>query len=433
MALIGRGYYLASTATVNTFGIRMFPILALVVAGTYFFFRNASVIILRLLERTSSFFYKRTNMLAVSMLYDKIKENATVLFNVTIVSAVILTAAGASYVAIQVLNGQMYDSFPQTIGINDKGLSVKSVINPKQVEKRLAKDGFTIKQKIKVTGLPAKVHQKNGVITRVLMLPSHTYNRIAKKVGRETATVKTGQAVYVYPFQAINIDSIPISEPYEVSAAGKKESLLFNRELRGSVMNMISLIGNEVLIINDQQYRKLSASVQNDQKITYVGYDINHWKAAKDTLKDIQQSIPEGKRDHFTARTSQLTYQNSSNLALFVGVFISLLFFVAAGSIVYFKLFTDLPKDVEQLRALKRIGMTEGEMSKVMTVQVFVIFFVPFLVATIHACFAFNMMRVAMKVDVFHYTWAVIATFLVIQIIYYWIAKKIYMRELFRR
>lgn len=434
LALIGRGYWLASTATVNTFGVRVFPILGWVVVGTYFLYRNASVVILRLLEKIKGFFYKRTNMLAVSMLTDKIKENATVLFNVTIVSAVILTAAGASYVAIQILNSQMYTTYPQTIGISAKGLSVKSVIDPDKVEKRLAKDGLTIKHKIEVTGLPAEVkNHKESFRVFVFVLPSRMYNRIAGKIGEEAVHVKSGEAVYVFPYQGINVGGIPIGKSSDLSVAEKKETLLVHREIQGSILNTISGVGNEMLIINDSQYEQLAKTLPDNQKITYVGYDIKNWRSAESTAEELQQSISENKRDHFTARTSQLASQDSANLALFVGVFISLLFFIAAGSIVYFRLFTDLPKDVAQLKALRRLGMTEGELSKVMTVQVFVIFFVPFLVATLHAVFAFNMMRVSMNVDVFQYTWIVIATFLVIQIIYYWITKKVYMRELFKR
>jgi putative ABC transport system permease protein len=134
IGLLTWGYYWASTATLYNFGPRVVPVVAIVTIGTYFLFRNASVVILRLLEKVKPFFYKRTSMLSVSFLRDKMKENARVLFNVTIASAVILTAAGATYSMTRVFGQQTQDQYPQTIGISSKGLSVKDVIPPDQVE-----------------------------------------------------------------------------------------------------------------------------------------------------------------------------------------------------------------------------------------------------------------------------------------------------------
>lgn len=430
--LLAWGYYWASTATIYNFGPRTGPVVMIVAIGTYFLFRNASVVIFRLLEKVKPFFYKRTNMLAVSSLQDKMKENAKVLFNVTIASAVILTAAGATYSMIRVVGAQAQDQYPQTIGISSEGLSVKNVIRPERVEKILTQNDVDIKQKIKVRGVPVTVHA-GGMDKEIILLSSATYNQAAKKIGRHTVQVKRGNVVYVYPFRNFGLEEIPTGQDVTVKIAGKEISLFPERQINGSLINGQYRGANEMLVLNDRQYQRLTSTLPDHKKMTYVGYNLKNWQSAKDTIEKIHHEIPKKKRDHFTAKTSILETSHSAKLFLFIGVFISLLFFIAAGSLVYFKLFTDLPKDVEQLKALRRLGMTEGEMGRVMSVQVFVIFLVPFLVATIHALFAFNMMRVTMKVEVFQYTWIVIAVFFVIQIIYYWITKNVYMRQLFRR
>jgi putative ABC transport system permease protein len=321
------------------------------------------------------------------------------------------------------------------------------------VEKILAQNNVTIKQKMKVTGVPvtarigemdqatmlsskssSKGSQKQGFAKKeFIMLSDNTYNRVAKKIGRRTVQVKPGNAVYVYPFRNFSLEEIPTGQDINVTIAGKKTSLFLRGEVKGGLINGQYRGANEMLILNDRQYQRLTSGLPNHKKMTYVGYNLKNWQSTRDTVKKIYNEIPEKKRVNFTDKTSILETNHSQDLFLFIGVFISLLFFIAAGSLVYFKLFTDLPNDVEQLKALRRLGMTEGEMGKVMSVQVFVIFLVPFLVATIHALFAFNMMRVTMKVAAFQYTWIVIAVFFGIQIIYYWITKNVYMRQLFRR
>lgn len=75
-------------------------------------------------------------------------------------------------------------------------------------------------------------------------------------------------------------------------------------------------------------------------------------------------------------------------LTMFIGLFVSVLFFIAAGSMLYFKLFTEFQEDREQFIALKRIGLTDGELKKIVTTHIGMIFFLPFGVGVVHAAFA---------------------------------------------
>ncbi len=93
---IGYGYFLVfrfiSSSSFTTLGMGVL----LVIIGTYFLYTQCSVYILHLAKRRESFFLKRTNILTISELIYRMKDNATMFFIVSIVSAVAFTAIGTT-------------------------------------------------------------------------------------------------------------------------------------------------------------------------------------------------------------------------------------------------------------------------------------------------------------------------------------------------
>src|SRR5699024_113054 len=69
---------------------------------------------------------------------------------------------------------------------------------------------------------------------------------------------------------------------------------------------------------------------------------------------------------------------------LFIGLFIGLVFFVSAGSFLYFRLYSDLDEDQRKFASIAKIGLTTRELKKVLTKQTALLFFAPIIVALIH-------------------------------------------------
>lgn len=60
-------------------------------------FTQLSVAVIRALQKNKRFYYRGTNLLNVSQAAFKMKDNARVLFNVSILCAVVLTATATIY------------------------------------------------------------------------------------------------------------------------------------------------------------------------------------------------------------------------------------------------------------------------------------------------------------------------------------------------
>ncbi|MDT2276030.1 hypothetical protein P7H20_16040 [Paenibacillus larvae] len=89
-------------------------------------------------------------MIAVSQLLYKIKDNARMLFTVTMLSAVVLTATASVYIGLQILLAQALSHNPQSIAFLEKGRGVHDVIDPKQVERILAEDKVNVLYKVQI-------------------------------------------------------------------------------------------------------------------------------------------------------------------------------------------------------------------------------------------------------------------------------------------
>src|SRR5690606_15290980 len=108
------GYGMAVTVTIQTIGIMVFPVIGLVVLGTFFLYSQLSIIVLQLLKRNKKLFYNKSNILIISQLGYKIKDNARILFTITILWAFVITAMGTIYV-IQMARKQGLNNTPYAL------------------------------------------------------------------------------------------------------------------------------------------------------------------------------------------------------------------------------------------------------------------------------------------------------------------------------
>src|SRR5699024_10167147 len=114
---------------------------------------------------------------------------------------------------------------------------------------------------------------------------------------------------------------------------------------------------------------------------------------------------------------------------MFVGLFIGIVFFVSAGSFLYFRLYTDLDDDKEKFAAISKTGLTAGEMNRVISKQMALLFFAPIVVAVIHGAVALTALSHLFNYNFVYAATLVLGGFLVIQIIYFIFVRFFYIRQ----
>src|SRR5699024_11583676 len=73
------------------------PVVLMVIIGTYLLFTQLSVYLIRRMKRNKSFFWRKTNMILLSDLSHRMKDNARYFYMVAIILTVSFSAIGTLF------------------------------------------------------------------------------------------------------------------------------------------------------------------------------------------------------------------------------------------------------------------------------------------------------------------------------------------------
>ncbi|WP_217596862.1 FtsX-like permease family protein [Cohnella sp. GbtcB17] len=433
---LGGGYALAMTMNARSFLLLTLPVVGLTVVGTYFLYAQGSVAILRLLMRRKRFYYDRTNMLSVSQLVYKMKDNARLLFVITVMSAVVLSASGTVYVLQQLQKSQILDHAPFAIGFVERGEGAHQVIDPAEVTRIARDDGLHITREQKLSGLLGERIAKDDAAAinsplEAMIVSESDYNREAKLLGRKTAAPAGDEAVLILPYQEMESYRPIQNGAIRLALGTDTVKLQLTDQYAGAVTSPVSF-ATYVLVVDDASFAQLSASAPSGSRLVSYGYEWSNWEHSEDTVSKIEKEIdPAFKSQAQTYRVPSYVSTNQSiSLTLFIGLFISLLFFIAMGSLIYFKLFTELQDDQAQFKALSRIGMTAAEIRRIVVTQVGLVFLIPCVVGSVHALFAIQALGNLLGSPILKYAAVVFGIYLAMQAAYFAVTCATYLRSI---
>lgn len=122
-----------------------------------------------------------------------------------------------------------------------------------------------------------------------------------------------------------------------------------------------------------------------------------------------------------------------TGLTLFISSFVGLLFVLASGIILFYKVLTDLPVQKEYMQSLERIGLCTKEKKQLIRNELRILFFTPFLLSTAIGSYYFYLLFAN-----FPNTWdymgklgIVLIVFFVVQFGFYWWSRGRYEGEVF--
>ncbi|MGO4345037.1 FtsX-like permease family protein [Paenibacillus sp. MCAF9] len=434
---LSAAYGMALVMNDGNFMLLALPILITVVIGTYFLFTQLSILLLRYIQKRSSIYYKRTNMIVFAQLGYKIKDNARILFIVSILSAIVMTALGTVYVMNIGAKKNMIEYSPFSLAYSEKGLNTHEVIDPGKLRQVVKEDGYKIVREAKAAGvLLNRFSVKWGDEKArdydydALVISATDYNKLAALTGQPSIQPENGKLTLIKSYLSKGREQ---AGTVKGSINGKETAFDISGSVQAHVMNYLDS-NYFTFVMDDFSYMQLLSSVPEDELYVMYGYELSNWEKTAATVEKLSKLVPEqfqSQTDFSRVKTLQEMNQTVS-LTLFIGMFISLLFFIASGSMIYFKLFTELQEDQAQFKALVRIGMTKGEIRKIVVTQVGIVFFVPVIVGICHALFAMKALDNIMESSNWIYSFVVIGIYIVMQTLYFITACSSYMKSMLR-
>ncbi|HDR7471282.1 ABC transporter permease [Bacillus toyonensis] len=394
----------------------------LIVFGTYFFFTQLCVYVIYTLKNRETTFFKRTNLLVISELAFRMKDNARTFFIVTIISAVSFTAIG---VCTAIANPELAKSAtPYAFTYrSDKG-NTQEKSHIEEIKKQLKESGFYYK----LVATKFKRAQ-NGL----MLINISTYNEYAKKLGYEIEKLTNeNESIAILP------------KKNQTSAEDRKTFELKEVEVPISVQKTIYIpefaeIDNP-FIVSDAVYSKV-LSVQQEgvlRDYTIYGFIIKNWPETSAISTKLMKFIGTSQEDYYafsSLYSKWLELKQQNGLLSISSVLVGIVFFVFTLSFLYFRLFTDLERDKEQYQMLSKLGLRQKELKQIVTRQMIILFFLPIVVAMVHSSFAFITFHqlgqtVSRELSVIQSSIVVLVSFICMQIIYFLIIRNHYIKRI---
>lgn len=388
-ALLIWAYYITLTIKPKISAISHFLLaVILLVIGTYLVFIIGSIILLKLLQKNSHFYYKPRHFIAVSGMIQRMQQNGASLATICLLCSSILVI--------------LFTSITLYVGI---GSTVKSYA-PEDVV-ITSNQGLTKEQKRVINTSARQHHAKiNHYLTYKMTTPQYGYWRDNKFISQGS-------------IQKMD------------SKASSSVILLTTNEYNRITNQHVHLTGNEALtytnnkghdgtlIVNNQKYhaRKLqhfSGYFNPDHSIytptfiianklpkslplttvTTFNYQLSGNQKQRIKFENALQAKLGINNLSFTGKATITSLINSLYGGLvFVGILISLALAITTTIVIYFKQISEGYADRKRFKTMQQVGLSEKETVKSIHNQVLMVFLLPVVGAIVNLCFAIPAIR----------------------------------------
>lgn len=398
--LISVGYYLAYTATPKNLLQIFFPVLIMVIIGTYFFYDQSFIFFINILKRNKKIYYKGVNSLWISDLSHRLKDCTWVLFFSTIIIAIGLTAFSSIYSMNYNARQNLENNQEFTIIIASVDKFSKEKIN--DLIYLLDKKGIDYKYN-RLDAISDKKFPNSVYINKNLYLKS--------ELNDKKDSIRNCDTNYIL----IN----NIKRPNIINAYTKIYTKL-GKTYRNT----------PVYIVNDKNYQNLKSKMD---KITYHIFSYKDITVGAKELSYINDQYYSKYKDHYLFHAKGIQYYRYTsqfNYILFLSFFVGIIFLICSGSMLYFKFFNHIEYDIEKYQNIVKIGLSKREIKKTIRIQMAILFFLPIGLALSHSLFAMKALGNTAQFDILTPVLIVIIGYLILQLVYYFIINNRYTQNL---
>lgn len=410
---LGVGYYISITTENPMAALNQFFIAVIfVVIGTYLIFTAGSIAILKMLRKNKKFYYKTKNFTAVSGLMYRMKQNAAGLSNICILSTMVLVVISTTVslyfgeedilksrypkeVKIEAVltnagedTGALQDRAEDVINQSGRKITDMSSYYSYTWMGELNENKFTI---VDETNFADYNYSDIENMSSIYFITKEGYEELT---GHRLKQIPK-DSVVIAGCEKIKDDKIIIQDrEFPVDRYYKKISE--EDEFVKSVMkNMFYVIVNDADVLKDIYTLGGIADFNYNINIDTDGSSTDRIKLNEQLIplsdaqdgsiyKEISIDTRESKKEDF--------YMLYGGL-FFIGIFVGIMFLMITVLIIFYKQISEGYEDRERFIIMENVGMSKREVKQSIRAQVRMVFFIPLLMAFVHAAAAFPIVR----------------------------------------
>lgn len=447
------------------------------ILGTFLFFKYASVKVFRSLKNKKIFF-KDGNMLTISNLMQRMKANAMMYFLISIVGAIAFVGIGVSKaIAGREFGSTQGDSFAivyqQNYGEQTKESQKLHKERVNAIEEMVKEKGHKyLSTEINPTEVWLEPEEGEPNVNYLNVISETKANELLSFMGKETVHLDDDDTLLRLASTNGDVNGIKAKK---LDQQIFDQNMIYYRDEREEILpikitystTQLSLESRRNLTVaTDKKYQELlekNESQYNDLQIIHF----NDWQEDKELNKEIvnylQQINDDSSKkfdDYFSSinkipsddltdeeiegmlkienesvyfSTMYQTWTNTkqkNGTILLISVLLGSVFFTFSCSIIYFKLFGELEKDGKYHRSLHILGVPEKKRKKMVTTEMLIMFFIPFVISALHFIAAMSALRIMIELPVYMYVLQILSIYIFFQLIFFFICRRQYLNTL---
>lgn len=435
---LGGGYFIALWVKDAVTAVAMYFIAVfLVIIGTYCLFTSLSIMALKALKKKKSYYYKSRHFITVSGMLYRMKRNGVGLANICIIATMVMVMISGTL--------SLYLGSDETVKLNTPtdivaqarhyySYAVDENGNISQVESEPidpdALNAFVLKSYADLGAEPTSGYQveylyvsaqisREGyeelwVSPNMYIVTADTYANIT---GDEAPQLAPGEFLFYSNSDYFNDY---FSKSFRFLIDGDYDSpdeYEFTREYKavGECKDIVNqIIRNQAIIAVGEDATNILV-VDNTDTLNEIGTatmtGCYYWEGRYNfaTLSDSEQNALDeaywaenhnfsaancGYVSYFTTLTRVDVESDVFGLAggfLFLGVFLGLVFMMAAVLIIYYKQVSEGYEDQRRFSIMRKVGLSEREARRSIRSQILTVFYLPLIVAAVHIAFDFKL------------------------------------------
>ncbi|HEM4055461.1 TPA: FtsX-like permease family protein [Streptococcus suis] len=415
LILLGAGYTIAQLVTSPLTAIpSFFGATLLVIFGTYLLFHAGVISLLNWLKQRQTYYYKPENFISVSNLIFRMRKNALGLATITILSSMFLvTMVGGLNIYI---GGKDYiaNQNPNDFSITVRLAGESSLERVQEwADASLETAELPVESKVVYPYQQAYFSDVTNQHVRFLKDEEASGMDFSDRVGigyiidQATYEKMTGETLRLAQNQIAIYNKGIQYQKGQTLTFGEKEmqvAQVFPKNVTlGHLPDNVSFVFSQYLVI---VVHDLAVFEDSAEKNLYMGYETS---LSEEEQVEITETFM---YSNFESElwTSHLDANNYPSISLsyrayamrsffsfagslfFIGLLLSLTFFMAVVLVIYFKQISEGYEDRSRFVIMTKVGLDEDQTRQSIRKQLLTVFFLPILLAFVHLSFAYKML-----------------------------------------
>lgn len=446
--LLGYSYYCVTSGIerITDYEQLLIPIF-LGVLSTFLIYWSLSGLMLNLVKRNKTFYYKKLNSFTIRQISSKIN---TTVFSMTIICLMLfitICVLSSSLTMKNSLNKFLVDYAPRDVEFRKRydpdqkiwGYTDLQITNSfLSIEESLTEIGFDYQKYLKdmvnfslytneeitlktTLGDYYNVSVKNYPFLRyddeIMLMKNSDYNKLATSFNLEKVELKSDEYIVVGNYKSmLTIKNEGLKRHTKITIDGN----IYSPKYENAVHGFYQMTSNEAeigFIVLPDEALKNSRKVEN-----YLVADYNDDTEKIEEI--ISNLISEGVcADHILTIDTKSDIKDSSvglgAVVTFIGLYLGIVFLISCAAILALKELSESSDNKDRFQILRRIGVDEQDLNKALFRQITIFFLFPLVLAIIHSIFGIMFCNIILEnTGITFNLSAVITTALIIVLIY---------------